>query len=264
MKRIIFIVLLGLNIVDCRASIDTCRKTNTAFQVGETLTYVFSYHWGAIWLSAGEATMNVESSTFNNKPCYHIVGIGQTYKSYNWLYEVHDKYETYMDEETLLPYKFIRNINEGGFKTYNNVSFDQDMGKATSTHGTYTVTACIQDVISAIYYLRNTDMSKFQLNQTIPITIFLDDSIYPLYVRYLGKEKVKTEYGEVNCFKIRPLTVKGTIFSGGEDMLIYISDDANKIPVLISSPITVGEIRADLSVAKGLRNPLNGKIKLTK
>lgn len=124
--------------------------------------------------------------------------------------------------------------------------------------------SCIQDVISAIYYMRNTDMSKVHLNQTIPITVFLDDSVYPIYVRYLGKEKVKTVNGEFNCFKVKPLTIKGTLFSGGEDMVVYISDDKNKIPILVESPIAVGEIRADLSAASGLRNPLNGKIKSAK
>ncbi len=265
MKKLFFlIVLYGVTISYCEAAIDTCKKSNSAFAAGESLTYVFSYHWGALWLSAGEATMTVESATFDNKPCYHVVGIGQTYSSYDWFYKVFDKYETYVDTETLLPYKFIRNVDEGGFKIYNNVTFKQDEGKAISTHGTYKVPACIQDVISAIYYMRNTDMSKVQVNQTIPITIFLDDSVYSLYVRYLGKEKIKTAYGEFNCFKIKPLTIKGTIFTGGEDMIVYISDDANKIPVLVTSPITIGEIRADLSVAKGLRHPLNGKIKSAK
>ena len=260
MKKLLYLALLfGLHSSYCNAITDTCKKANTAFRTGESLTYVFSYHWGAIWLSAGEATMTIEASKFDNKPCYHITGLGQTYKSYDWFFKVRDKYETYIDSETLLPEKFVRNVDEGGFKIYNNISFKQDEGKAISTSGTYKVPACIQDVISAIYYLRNTDMNKVQINQTIPITIFLDDSVYPLYVRYLGKEKIKTDYGEFSCLKIKPLTVKGTIFSGGEDMVIYISDDENKIPILLSSPIAVGEIRADLSSVKGLRNTLNGK-----
>jgi hypothetical protein len=261
MKKLFLMVCCAVITTHCFASVDTCKKNNSAFAAGESLTYVFSYHWGAIWLSAGEATMSIESVTYDNNPCYHITGIGKTYPSYDWFYKVYDTYETYMDTATLLPYKFIRKVDEGNFKIYNNVTFNQDAGKATSTHGTYNVPGCIQDVMSAIYYLRNTDMTKVQLNETIPITIFLDDSVYHLYVRYVGKEKIKTNYGEFNCLKIKPLTIKGTIFSGAEDMVVYISDDENKIPVLITSPITVGEIRADLSAAKGLRHPLNGKIK---
>lgn len=261
MKKIAGVGLIFiLNIYYCFAAVDTCKRNNMAFHGGEALTTFFSYHWGAIWLSAGEATMTVEAATFDNEPCYHIVGLGQTYKSYDWFYKVRDKYETYMDTTTLTPFKFIRNVDENGFKIYNNVLFKQDEGKAVSTHGTYNVPGCIQDIISAIYYMRNTDMSKVQINQTIPLTVFLDDSVYPLYVRYIGKADVKTNYGEFKCFKIKPLTIKGTIFKGGEDMVIYISDDANKIPVLITSPIAVGEIRADLSAASGLRNTLNGKL----
>lgn len=242
-------------------TIDTsCHRTNTAFNVGESLSYKFSFKWGAIWLSAGEATMAITEGTIANKPCYHITGFGQTYESYDWFFKVRDKYETYVNKETLLPMKFIRDVDEGGYTIYNNVTFKHAEHKAISTNGVYKIPDCLQDVISAIYYMRTYDMTNVKLNDVLPVTIFIDDSIYPLYVRFVGKEHLKSKFGEWDCLKIKPLTVEGTIFKGGEDMIVYVTDDKNHIPVAITSPILIGEIRADLFKASGVRNPMAGKL----
>lgn len=91
--------------------------------------------------------------------------------------------------------------------------------------------------------------------------MFLDNEIYHLYIRYLGKEKIKTRFGTFNAIKFRPLLVKGTIFAGGEKMSVWVSDDPNHIPVRIESPIVVGTIKVDMMDFKNLRYPLSSRIK---
>jgi hypothetical protein len=158
------------------------------------------------------------------------------------------------------PLKFIRNVNEGGYTIYNNVTFNHDEGKATSTKGEFKIPDCTQDVLSAVYYARNIDFNKYNVNDTIPLNLFLDDSIYHIYIRYLGKELLKTKTGDYNCIKFKPLLINGTIFRGGEKMTVWVTDDDNKIPILVESPITVGFIRAELYKADGLRSPMKAKI----
>jgi hypothetical protein len=70
----------------------------------------------------------------------------------------------------------------------------------------------MQDVVSAVYYARNIDFSKYKPGDKIPFDMFLDDEIFHLYIRYMGKEKVKTRYGKFHAIKIKPLLIKGTIF----------------------------------------------------
>ena len=84
--------------------------------------------------------------------------------------------------------------------------------------------------------------------------MYLDDVVYPIYLTYLGKEKIKTKYGTYNTLKFRPKLIEGTIFTGGEKMTVYVTDDQNKIPVYIETPIIVGTIKVYLYAAKGLRN----------
>ncbi|MFI5135018.1 MAG: DUF3108 domain-containing protein [Chitinophagales bacterium] len=238
----------------------SCEVTNHAFLPGEKITYKVVYNWNSLWLNAGEVTFTVNDGVFGANKVYHVVGEGTSYKSYDWFYKVRDTYESYIDQETMLPLKFVRNVNEGGFTIYNNVTFEHDQNKAISTHGEFKVPDCVQDVLSAVYYSRNIDFNKYKINDTIPLNLFLDDSIYHVYIRYLGKEILKTQIGEFNCIKFKPLLINGTIFRGGEKMTVWVTDDDNKIPVLVESPIVVGFIRAELYKYDGIRNPMKAKL----
>jgi hypothetical protein len=90
--------------------------------------------------------------------------------------------------------------------------------------------------------------------------MFLDNEVFHLYVRYLGKETVKTKYGKFRAVKFKPLLVKGTLFEGGENMTVWVSDDPNHIPIRVESPIIVGSIKVDLMQYRGLRYPLSSLI----
>ena len=90
----------------------------------------------------------------------------------------------------------------------------------------------------------------------IPFDMFLDDEIFHMYIRYMGKEKIKTRYGKFNAIKIKPLLIKGTIFEGGEKMTAWLSDDPNHLLLRVESPIAVGSIKVDMMSYKNLRHPL--------
>jgi hypothetical protein len=86
--------------------------------------------------------------------------------------------------------------------------------------------------------------------------MYLDNEVYQLYIRYLGKETVKTKYGKFRAYKFKPLLIKGTIFEGGEKMTVWVSDDANQIPLRVESPISVGSVKVDMMGYRNLRYPL--------
>ena len=216
---------------------------------------------GRIWVGAGEVRFSVAADHLGTKKVYHIVGDGKTLKSYEWFYKVRDRYESWVDVTTMQPAKFVRNVNEGGFKIYNYVNFNHTTGKAVSTNGVFDVPKCTQDVLSAIYFARNIDYNKYKPGDKIPFKMFLDDQVYDLYIRYVGKEVIETKYGKFNAIKITPLLIQGTIFKGGEKMAVWVSDDANHIPLRVSSPILIGSIKVDMMEYSNLRNPLSSLIK---
>ncbi len=118
----------------------------------------------------------------------------------------------------------------------------------------------MQDVLSSIYYARNINFNKYNVGDKIPFTMFLDNEIYDLYIKYMGKETVKTRYGKFRAIKFKPLLIKGTIFKGGESMTVWVSDDENHIPLRIESPISVGKVKVDMMMYKNIRYPLSSMI----
>jgi hypothetical protein len=237
-----------------------CSIRNFSFQDGENITFKIFYNALGLYVDAGTASFTVTQENLGNKPVYHVVGSGTSNSSYDWIFKVRDKYESYIDTANLQPLKFIRNVDEGGHKIYENVTFNQQTNSAITTKGVYKVPNCVQDVLSAIYYARNIDFEKYNIGDKIPFTMFLDNEVYNLYIKYLGKETVKTRYGKFKAIKFKPLLVKGTIFDGGEKMTVWVSDDANHIPLRIQSPISIGSVKVDMMMYRNLRYPLSSMI----
>lgn len=237
-----------------------CGIRNLAFQDGESISFNVFYSVIGIYINAGSANFTVTSKELNNRPVYHVVGSGSSNPRYDWIFKVRDKYESYIDTATMQPLKFIRDINEGGFKKYENITFNKHTSTAVTTNGVFKVPNCVQDVLSSIYYARNIDFSKYQPDDKIPFTMFLDNEVFNLYIKYIGKEEIKTKYGKFRAIKFKPLLVKGTLFEGGEKMTVWVSDDPNHIPLRIESPIVVGSVKVDMMQYHNLRYPLSSMI----
>jgi hypothetical protein len=240
---------------------DDCGIKNTAFAAGELITMKVYYSTLGMYVAAGEATFAISAEKFNGKGTYHCVGEGKTYSFFDNFFRVRDRYETYIDSVTMLPIRFLRNVDENGYKIYNNVTFNHSAGTAVSTNGVFKIPGCIQDVVSSIFYARNINFDKYKVEDKIPFDMFIDDQVYHLYLRYLGKETVKTKFGKFKAIKIKPLLIKGTLFTGGEKMNAWISDDANHLVLRVEAPISVGSVKVDMMGYKNLRHPLTSLIR---
>ena len=260
LKKSLVVLLLILLSRPLTAGDEFCGIRNYAFQSGEQISFTVFYNVIGLYVNAGTATFSVNSEKLNNEPVYHLVGEGSSNSRYDWIFKVRDKYESYIDTSNLQPIKFIRNVNEGGYKINENVSFNRQANTATSEKGTVKVPNCIQDVLSAIYYARNINFEKYKPEDKIPFTMFLDNEVFNLYIKYMGKETIKTRYGTFRAIKFKPLLVKGTLFEGGEKMTVWVSDDANHVPLRIESPIVVGSVKVDMMGYKNLRYPFSSLV----
>ena len=243
-----------------------CDVQNSTFQGGEELIYKVYYNWGMIWLSAGEVVFKVEDLGSD----YKISARGYTYKSYEWFFKVQDYYETIIDKQTLLPKRFTRDVREGKFTMYNQVKFNQNINTCESTKGknkdeaqakTFEIEQCMHDVLSAIYYTRNYNFSQMDNGEKFPVKVFLDDENWKLNVKFVGlkmKKDIK-ELGKYNTFHFSPQVVKGSVFKESDQLNLFVSNDKNKIPLLIESPVSVGSIKVILKNYKGLKFPLEAK-----
>lgn len=259
MQRLFLIALLLLPTLHLQSNQpNRCFGPARPYQSDESLTYKVYYTWHGAYVGAGEATFSAKLTTFNQTPVWHVIGEGHTYSSYDWFFRVRDVYESHIDTSTGLPLKFVRRVQEGSNRIFNQVLFNHNMHRAVSQDGVYTIPDCTQDVLSAIYHARTIDFNKFKPGDKIPLTLFLENQVYPVYIRYLGREKITTRTGTFQTIKFKPLLIEGTLFKGGEKMEVWVSDDENRIPVMINTPILVGSIRVLLKSYKNIKHPASG------
>ena len=228
-------------------------KKNVAFRPGEVLTY--RLHYGL--LNAGVAVLEVkpEILSINGRKVYHIVGTGYTVGTADWFFKVRDRYETYMDKDALLPWLFVRRVDEGGFKFSQDYVFNHYTRKVdVGNNQKYDVPAGVQDMVSAFYAARNLDLSNAKPGDEFTLPCFVDKELWPMRIRYIGKEVIDTEIGEYKTLKFQPIVQKGRVFKKDEDLTVWISDDNNHIPLRAKANILIGSVKMDITGVKNLAN----------
>ena len=233
-------------------------QNDMAFKTGEWFKYKLSYSG---WFKAGEATVNLNED-LNNNQLLHAKMIGKSTGAVNLFFKVHDRYESYFHKKNIKPYRFIRNINEGGYTKNIEILFDQttkvakvnNFKKKSSKDFSFNENS--QDMVSVFYYLRNffrkDDLDK---NNEIAIDMFFDSENYSLKIKYLSTEIINTNFGKILCHKIQPYVQSGRVFKKDESLTMWISADKNRIPMRIKADLLVGSIRIDLDSFSNLNHP---------
>ncbi len=237
---------------------------NNTFQIGERLSYrVYYDNFLPGNVTVGDATFEVRESNVEiaGRPTMHVVGKGKTRRFFNMFYRVDNYYETYIDKETIAPWYFRRNIYEGGYERDESFTFDQFRNIAyTDDDKKVSTTNYVQDIISLLYYARTLDVSDVKVGDEFDISFFFSDSVYVTKIIFDGYEKIKTRMGEINTLRFKPKVLTGSVFKQPYPMTLWISDDENKIPVLLESEIIIGSVKFELSGYKGLRNEFRAKL----
>jgi len=247
-----------------------CVPSFKNFQPGEKIKYVMTYNWFLVWTDVGEVTFEVKDSQINSHHAYHLIGKGKSYPFYDWFYEVRDIYESWVDPQTLKPYYYKRDVNEGGYKidiTYqynwkDTVAYaESKKTRKPFKRDTVELNGCAHDIMSIIYYARSIDFSKYEVGEKIPLSLLLDSKMEPVYIRYQGKEEKRVRgLGKFKTIKFSGYLVPGDVFKGGEDLQVWVTDDPNRLPVWIESPIKVGKVKARMVDYEGLKYDLSSKI----
>lgn len=253
MKRIIliaFISFLSLN----SFSQDLPYLKESVFKPGETLKYKLKYGF----ISAANGTLSVKKSTldFDGKPTYHLSAEGKTSSAFSLLFGVHNRYNSYIDQETFLPYFYSETIKEGKYRRNDKVRFYQKEKKIVGNEGTFKGASQTFDLLSAYYFARNLDLSQIAVGQSFTMTYFLNDEVSTLGITYLGKERIKTDLGVFNCLKFSPEIKPGRIFKKDSKLYLWVTDDGNRIPVKAEVEILVGSVTLELVSTTGLKYPL--------
>lgn len=229
----------------------------STYEDGEFLK--FRMHYG--FVTAGYATLDIEEKVLEGKDVFHIKGYGATTGMSKFFFKVEDTYQSYIEKGTDRPLRFIRKINEGGYKKDLKIDFNHDNQKATITNYKYDKTEVrdfpkdAQDMVSAFYYLRNNlDTKNIEVGHEEDLDMYFDKGVHKFKMKFLGRETLKTTFGKVPCLKFRPYVEAGRVFKEKESLTVWVSDDENKIPIVIKADLAVGSLKASLSEYKGLKH----------
>ncbi len=237
-----------------------------AFAVGEDLTYVVSYKAGIMRTDVAEVRFRVGSSSLQGVPTYQVVATGKTFPHYNWFFKLNDTYTTQMAQSDLRPLQLSVELREGDYRYSGLINYDWQQGVAHSAYRNHKqpdttfkqlpLKANSRDALTQLYHLRQRSPESFTAGRSERISLVLDDTIRYISLRYMGREEKRIK-GLGVCktlrFTCQMATSTGESFEDGDEFTVWISDDANKIPLYIDSPIRVGSIQAHLTSAKGLR-----------
>jgi hypothetical protein len=232
---------------------------------GEKVEYAI--HYGVV--QGGIASLELRCDTFGGKQVYHSVFLGKTTGVADAIFRVKDIYESYIDPETQLPVFSIRNIQEGRYRRYNEVIFDHhsraDSAILTSNlTGVHIADQGIHDILSCFYYFRNKHLPNYRnlkKGDMITIMTWFTDELYPIRLRYLGTDEVRTKVGKIKCLKFNPVTEKGRLFKTEDDVSFWFTTDKNFLPVKVRFDIFVGSFTAEITAYEGLKFPLEIKKK---
>jgi hypothetical protein len=236
-----------------------------SYQPGEKVNYVI--HYGAI--NGGVATLELKKDTSYGMELWLTSMVAKTTGMADALFRVLDIYECYINPKTELPVKSTRNISEGRYKRYNVVLFDHDTRQdsailSSNLTGTHITPKGIHDILSCFYWFRNhilPDIENIKKGEMITIMTWFTDELYPIRMRYIDTEDVKTRAGKIRCYKFNPVTETGRLFKTEEDVSFWFSADKNFLPVKIRFNIFVGAFMVEVVSFEGLLYPLEIKKK---
>lgn len=228
-----------------------------SFVAGEKLKYIA--HFGV--LNAGSATLELNDSVYSGTKVFHAKAYANTIGVADKLYKVRDIYESFFNKSTGLPYMSIRNIHENKYKYYNEVYYYHDEKRLYSKRsGDHEVPENILDMLSAFYFMRDAMFNKIKkVDDFIILDTYFADELFPLKMRYVGDETIKTKMGKFYCMKFSPVVEPGRVFDSEDDVTIWISKDKNYIPLQIRIDLVIGSIKCDLVEYSGLKYPLTFK-----
>lgn len=244
------------------------------YHPGEVLEYKVSYKAKLFPnTEVGSVVVSSTEDTWEGRPVYKVDAHGRTLPTYRWFFDLDDRYVVRVDTATLRPLRFEGDIKEGSYTFWSRYAYDWDARQARTEwqsrqkpveQRTIPLSDESLDAISLFFRMRSADADSFSPGQAGTLEMVLQDTVRRIRFRYLGREVKRIR----NMGKFRTLrfscqlgTTEDFTFKDGSEFTIWISDDANKIPLYLESPVRVGSVQAYISGYKGLKYPLDSKVR---
>lgn len=259
------LLLVGLFAFSGQASAGQAPDLLRLYREGERLVYDVTW----LGLRAGEATLEAQGVVnVNGRQAYHLVTTAQSGPVISKIYRVDDRTESYLALEPMWALRFDKNLREGRYRHSSQTLFDHEKGIVTfryldfsrvpkditrledaERYGEYVeqefpLTPGALDELSVLYYVRTLPLAA---GTTVTARVFASRKNWELEVKVLGRETLETVLGRRETLKVEPLLKFEGIFERKGRMIVWLTDDAERIPVQMKSEIIIGSFVTTLT-----------------
>lgn len=210
------------------------------YRVGERLTYNVSF---SNFISAGHLELRVLArGNFFGREGIQLRGHVETTGVVNAaLFAINNDYISYVDPATGLPYHAQQVVREASRTAETSNDLNQPAGVVTDNSSNQT--SGVYDFVSAVYRLRAAPLGE---GSTYNVSVRMDGEDYRAELKVTGRSAIKTVAGSFNAITSE-LRIASSSRSNSYHVKIFFSDDERHIPLLITSRLSSGEVRAELA-----------------
>ncbi|WP_223033486.1 DUF3108 domain-containing protein [Hanstruepera marina] len=239
---------------------------NTAVSSNEKLVFTAAYNMSGIMTDLAEVTMETQSVKTSKATLLHLKCKATTYSKWDNFFKIRDLYESYVSPTTLKPYMYKRDINEGGYYKFMQYKFKHKSntveslkrkrrkdGKTWDENKNISIGPSTIDIITTIYQIRTLNLDGASAGKVFNFTVIFDNEEHKVSLIYKGKETISTAVGRKSCHKLA-IAAQTEVIQGSNNNLLWLTADANKIPVYAKFKIPVGNGELKIKSASGLLN----------
>ena len=243
-----------------------------AFKAGEKMEFLLHYRWGSINTDVGTASVTLDTLTYNGQKAFLCSAQGKTTRMFDYVFKVREDFKSWFTRDGLVPLKFTRDTYEGGYVARNTYYYNRHVAEPHIIAEVYSskrgqrymelpLTQCTFDLPALFYFSRNMDFDAVEPGRKYPMTFAIDDDVYNVYFILHGRETLKVKgLGTVMTIRFSAKLLEGEVFKGEEDMIIWVTDDENRLPVMFEAPLLVGVATGRLTHVEGLKHPFTSLI----
>jgi hypothetical protein len=212
---------------------------------GESLRFSVQWkfiHAGTAWLEVPEAV------DWNGRPALLLVARAESNGFVSTFYKVRNRIESVWDRDGHFSWRYFEKRREGRYRVENEMLFDYGARKVNYHDGrVFDIPDFCQDALSAFYYTRT---QPLPVGGSVVFDYHASKKSLPLEVKVLGRDRVKVPAGQFDCIVIEPVLKAGGVFKNKGRLLIWLTADERRIPVLMRSKVTIGSVDVVLQELK--------------
>lgn len=261
----LLLIIFVFQTLNNQSAIAQCIINNTAFASGEVIEYDLYFNFGVFRTRAGKGSLSVTEANYRGVNSLKAVMLLNTSGIANSIYSVNDTLTSYIDKD-MRPLLFTKEAHEGGDYSIERQSYTYDgnnikIRSLRHYNGeqrfdeVIETEKCTYDYLSVLFMIRNIDFTGMKAGDRKFIQFISGRKAVNMYVNYQGISHIKANDNKKYEVIDLTLTIHDDAFTNQKDALkASLTNDSNRIPVIIDTSLNIGSIKAVLKSANGLRN----------